>query len=126
MPWTAGARGRVVATYEAQYADPISFQRGEAITITEREEPWRENPDWMWVWCEDARGKSGWVPVSYVERRGARDGVGLRDYSAVELSVAAGAAVTVEEEEGGWLLCATDDGRRGWVPREHVEEGEPR
>lgn len=124
MTWTAGAHGRVTTTYTAQYADPISFARGETITVTERAEPWRDNSAWMWVWCEDARGKSGWVPEGFFERRGegAGAGVGLRDYSAVELSVAQGERVTVEDEVAGWLLCVTDDGRRGWVPLECVEE----
>jgi hypothetical protein len=122
MSWGTGTRGRVVASYAAQYADPITFRRGETIVVTDREEPWRENPARMWVWCEDARGKSGWVPTSYVERHDGGSGVGLRDYSAVELSVSPGELVTVEEEVAGWLLCDTDDGRRGWVPLECVEE----
>ncbi|MGH2484388.1 MAG: SH3 domain-containing protein [Ktedonobacterales bacterium] len=120
MSWTSGARARVTANYEAQYADPITFTRGEEIAVTDREEPWRDNPDWLWVWCTDARGKSGWVPKGYVERRGAT-GVGLRDYSAVELSVTAGELLTVEDEAAGWLLCATEGGRRGWVPLECVD-----
>lgn len=121
MPWTSGARGRVITAYTAQYPDPITFARGETITVTGREGPWRQNPAWMWVWCEDARGKSGWVPTSYVERRGEGIGSGLRDYSAVELSVLAGELLTVEDEEAGWLLCVTEDGRRGWIPLECVE-----
>ena len=60
----------------------------------------------------------------HVERRGEGIGVGLRDYSAVELSVTAGERVTVEDEAAGWLLCVTDDGRRGWVPLECVESVE--
>jgi hypothetical protein len=121
MPWTPGARVRVTTSYEAQYADPITFHAGEEVAVTDREEPWQENPDWVWVWCTDARGKSGWVPRGYVQRRGAA-GVGLRDYSAVELTVVTGAMLTVEEEQAGWLLCVADDGRRGWVPLECMEK----
>ncbi|HKV85892.1 MAG TPA: SH3 domain-containing protein, partial [Ktedonobacterales bacterium] len=88
--------------------------------VSDRVDRWRENPEWLWIWCTDARGKSGWVPAGAIERRGAT-GLGSRDYSAVELSVTAGEALTVEEELSGWLLCATDDGRRGWVPLDCVE-----
>lgn len=121
MPWTAGARGRVTTSYTAQYPDPITFARGEMITVTDREEAWRDNPAWLWVWCEDTRGKSGWVPEGAFERRGAGAGIGLRDYSAVELTATEGERGTVEEEASGWLLCVTDDGRRGWLPLECVE-----
>lgn len=104
MRWTPGARARVIATYEAQYADPVTFRHGEEVVVTDRVDRWRDNPDWLWIWCTDARGRSGWVPAGAIERHGAT-GLGLRDYSAVELSVTAGDALRQQARQRAHRLC---------------------
>jgi hypothetical protein len=40
----------------------------------------------------------------------------LRDYTARELSVRAGAEVTVGEVISGWVWASDADGRAGWIP----------
>ena len=102
------AAHRVVSRYTRQYADPIAVRAGEPIT------PGKEDHEYPgWIWCTDARGRSGWVPLAIVDRDA---GVARRDYSALELSVEPGELVTVEEEESGWALCRNATGSRGWVP----------
>ena len=58
--------GRVVKDYRAQFADPIAVEAGEAFAVSERAEPWENNPAWMWVWCCDQQGTCGWVPLSHL------------------------------------------------------------
>src|SRR5258706_3577950 len=69
MPDTDSAeqkQGRVTSAYSAQYTDPLIVRAGEPLIESARVEPWEDNPEWMWVWCSDARGKSGWVPRDYI------------------------------------------------------------
>jgi hypothetical protein len=41
----------------------------------------------------------------------------LQDYTARELSVPAGAEVTLYRTLSGWAWVATADGRAGWIPQ---------
>jgi hypothetical protein len=117
---TSGRLCRVTADYRAQYSDPISVRAGEALEVSGREDRWDDKPDWVWLWCTDPRGKSGWMPQGYVELIGGQ-GRARRDYAATELSVSAGETVNAEQEESGWLWCTNQQGGSGWVPADHVE-----
>ena len=64
-------------------------------------------------------GKSGWVAEVVFERQG-EVGIVSCDYSAVELQVAEGEVVTIEEEYGGWAWCSNQRGERGWVPNQNL------
>jgi uncharacterized protein YgiM (DUF1202 family) len=107
---------RVVADYRAAYPDPIFMKAGERLRVGEREE---DND--AWVWCTGPSGKSGWVPVAYVQTDGDA-GTALRDYSAAELSVRTGETLDVLDEEAGWVLARDQRGSCGWVPLENVEQ----
>jgi hypothetical protein len=109
----------VTIDYTAQYQDPITLAAGETATLDGREEPWEENPDWIWVWGVNAAGKSGWIPRAWLRTEGSR-GVALADYDARELTVAAGERVSAVREESGWAWCITDADRSGWVPLSHL------
>jgi Variant SH3 domain len=109
----------VTKDYAAQYSDPITLAQGEAAALDGRAEPWEENPDWIWVWGENARGKSGWIPRPLLRVDGSR-GVALEDYDAHELSVAAGERVSAWREACGWAWCVADANRSGWVPLSHL------
>ena len=119
----ARGRGHIVADYAASNADPIAFAQGEAVVVSDRVDAWAGNPAWLWVWCTDARSKSGWVPAAYIQRRGEAS-VALREYRADELTVRAGEEVAVGADESGWLWCSNQHGHSGWVPRDHVELGD--
>jgi hypothetical protein len=118
---TRKARDDAVVTkdYAAQYTDPITLAQGEVAALDGRAEPWEDNPDWIWVWGENAAGKGGWIPRPLLRIEGAR-GVALEDYDAHELSVAAGERVSVQREACGWAWCVVDANRSGWVPVSHL------
>jgi len=105
----------VTKDYTAQYPNPITLAQGEAATLDGREEPWEDNPAWIWVWGENAAGKGGWIPRPLLRIEGSR-GVALEDYDARELSVAAGERVAATRETCGWAWCVVDTNRSGWVP----------
>jgi hypothetical protein len=109
----------VTKDYSAEYPDPITLAEGEAATLDGREEAWEGNPDWLWVWGENAAGKDGWIPPAWLRIEGAR-GVALEDYDAHELSATADERVAVSREACGWAWCVADGGRSGWVPLSHL------
>jgi SH3-like domain-containing protein len=106
---------RVTENYLRVYADPIAFERGEAIT---RERPDPEQPGWWW--CTDKRGKSGWVHESFFEEDDFRF-IALADYSALEMNAVAGDEVEVIDERAGWAWCANAAGEQGWLPLSHLQ-----
>jgi hypothetical protein len=109
----------VMKDYIAQYSDPITLAQGEAAALDGRAEPWEDNPDWIWLWGKNARGKSGWIPRPLLRIEGSR-GVALEEYDAHELSVAASKRVSVLREACGWAWCVADMNRSGWVPLSHL------
>jgi len=74
----------------------------------------------VWLWCIADTGKQGWVPETYLEHDGER-GTCLRAYSAWELTVAAGDAVAVLDEESGWCWVEAESGELGWIPASCLE-----
>lgn len=109
-------RARIVRDYRAQYANPIKFAQGELVTLGERDTEWP-----AFIWTTTADGKAGWAPFDWLKPLDDNRAEALRDYSAQELDVAAGDAVTLLHELGGWWWCEHADGRCGWVPAEHLE-----
>jgi variant SH3 domain-containing protein len=109
----------VTQDYAAQFADPITLAQGEVATLDGREEPWEDNPDWLWVWGENAAGKGGWIPRPLLRIEGS-SGVALEDYDARELSVVAGERINALREACGWAWCIADAHRSGWVPLSHL------
>jgi len=107
---------RVVAAHVATYTDTLRAKRGELVTCGRRDDEWPG-----WVWCTNAKGKSGWVPEAYLRIKGTRAAL-LRDYDASELSVSPDEILTVETEESGWLLCVNAIGQRGWIPARNAVE----
>ena len=110
---------RVITPYQSSFPDPLQLPAGLRVAVTDKKTHYEG-----WLWCTDPAGKSGWVPQSYLARRGG-SAVLLRDYDATELTVQFGEELLVSEEESGWYWCRAADGRRGWVPAEHVERSDP-
>src|SRR5690349_13105918 len=91
---------RVTKDYQAQYADPIAVEAGEAFTVSERTYAWESTPAWMWVWCTDQREKSGWVPKNIIQMdTDGRTGTTHAAYSAKELTVTTGQELLIKQEE---------------------------
>jgi len=112
----------VVTDYSAQFPDPISVNAGETFSVSDKVEPWNNNPDWLWVWCADQRGKSGWVPRDIVVLNA--DGVSgkVRDpYDATELTVTTGEELVAHQEAAGWFWCTNRAGKSGWVPLDNIK-----
>lgn len=113
----------VITEYQALYPDPLSTRAGETLNISEKVDYWNGNPDWIWLWCTDQRGKSGWVPKGAINfDASGTTGIARYDYAATELTVAVGAELVVERGESGWLWCTDQQGKSGWVPADHVTE----
>jgi hypothetical protein len=96
--------------YTARYPDPITVRAGARVLVGA--DDW-EFPGWRW--CTGPDQRSGWVPEQLLRREG-QEAVLLRDYTARELSVRAGAEVTVGEAINGWVWVTAGDGRAGWIP----------
>lgn len=112
---------RVIRDYQTVYTDPISVKADEVFTVSEKTDAWQDNPAWLWVWCTNRQGKSGWVPRNSIQLSAdGRTGTTPTAYSAVELTVTAGQELVIEGEESGWFWCRDRQGRSGWVPVSHV------
>ena len=112
---------KVIEDYQAEYADPIAVEAGETFAVSEKTSTWEDNPAWMWVWCTDQRGKSGWVPQNLIQMDAdGQTGSTHAAYNAIELTVSAGQELTIEQEESGWFWCRDQQGKHGWVPISHV------
>jgi hypothetical protein len=118
-PNASEGRCQVIREYTAEFPDPITFQAGEEISVSEKVSQWNGNPAWLWLWCTDARGKSGWTPSTFFEAHGPK-ALARYDYSAAELSASVGEILTIEGAESGWLWCLNQRGQRGWIPVDHV------
>ncbi|HEY1078243.1 MAG TPA: SH3 domain-containing protein [Fontimonas sp.] len=109
------ARIEVVQAYRAQYDDPIAFQAGEPVDVEREDAEFRG-----WYWCRDARGRQGWVHLSFLSAPQGR-ALARRDYSARELTVDAGTVAELLDHLDGWLRVRLDDGAEGWLPESHVK-----
>lgn len=106
----------VIQAYARVYENPIAFSRGQRVQVGERDQ---DNPEWIWCAATDAR--EGWVHESFLEIDLDRSsGIGTRDYTALELSVAAGEKLERLERAGGWWFCQNATGETGWVPLENI------
>jgi hypothetical protein len=104
----------VVEDYRAQYPDPIIMKTGDPLQLGE------EDVDWVgWIWCTNAAGKGGWVPLDCISGSG-ETGTALCDYSAAELTARAGECLMVLEERSGWVRATNERGETGWIPIENI------
>jgi len=116
MNITSMSQARAVTAYEAPYADPITVQAGDQVSIDST----RKTNCVGWVWCTNRAGKSGWVPETYLEQHG-NIGHMRCDYDAIELTIQVGDILTVHKAESGFFWVTDPSGRTGWVPSTHVE-----
>lgn len=105
-----GRRVCTTGAYTRAYADPLELAADECVTVVAHDTEW---PDY--VWCTNAAGRGGWVPVAYLTIRGAI-GQALRAYRANELSVIVGEKLIPLDEAGSWYWAESAAGERGWVP----------
>src|SRR5258708_37721699 len=75
---------QVIADHQALYPDPLSVMAGEPLEVSERVEDWNENPDWIWLWRTDQRGKSGWEPQDTIDFHASLTRIARSYYTATE------------------------------------------
>jgi SH3-like domain-containing protein len=86
----------IIETYKAQYGDPIYLCAGDAVEVQ------RADPDFVeWFWCRGPDGKEGWVHLSYLSQTTGR-ATAVGDYSAQELTIAAGEQSILFRTLDGW------------------------
>lgn len=112
---------QVTRDYQAEFSDPIAVEAGEAFAVSERTSAWENNAAWIWIWCTDQRGKSGFVPKNIIQMdAGGQSGSAHAAYNARELTVTVGQELVIEDEESGWFWCRNRQEKHGWVPLSHV------
>ena len=106
------------AGHEASYGDPIAVAKGQRLSLSGRKDVW-DGHRWLWAVADD--GREGWVPDSLIVEIDGRP-MAARDFSAIELTCAAGDSVVVAWETHGWAWCRKPDGKEGWVPLGNLSE----
>lgn len=97
---------RVTAPWTASYDPALAVSAGEPLSVGRR-----SDDEWPgWVWCENASGLGGWLPVEAVA-----EGRAVEEFDTREMTVAEGDEVEPGERRAGWTWCRLD-GREGWVP----------
>ena len=102
---------RVETAYDAAYPAPLSAAVGDTLRIERRDTEW---PGWLWGVASD--GVAGWVPEAWLRIMDVDTATLLRDYTARELTLAAGDLLTAAFTESGWRGATDAAGGSGWVP----------
>lgn len=113
---TTSNSARVIQAYQAPYTDPIRASAGEEVSVDRA----RTTQIPGWLWCTNARGKSGWVPAAYLDQRGDTARL-LCDYDALELTIQVGDRLICHKEESGFWWVTNQAGQNGWVPSECIQ-----
>ena len=74
----------VTKDYLTLNPDSLVIHSGEELEVGQSDEQWLE-----FVWCTTKSGKSGWVPLDFIDRHG-NTGIARCNYSAAELNVSTG------------------------------------
>lgn len=101
--------------YTAQYDDPIAFRDGDPVQVQRADTEFTE-----WLWCRGPDEKEGWVHRSFLSQCSGR-AVAISDYSAKELTVAAGEQGRLIRVLDGWAFVELDGNGVGWVPERVVD-----
>lgn len=111
----SSSRVIVREAYTAQYGDPIAFRHGDSIQVQRADAEFTE-----WFWCRGLDEKEGWVHRSFLSQSSG-SAVALSDYSAKELTVAAGERARMIRVLDGWAFVELERGEVGWVPERVLE-----
>ncbi|PCF94928.1 SH3 domain-containing protein [Vreelandella nigrificans] len=111
----------VTRSHESEFPSPITFQKGDFLTVGEEYEG-AESWD-NWFFCSTSGQEPGWVPGQVIERFGGSSGRALDDYTARELNVLEGELLVGTKSLNGWVWCEKSAcPESGWVPLENLKE----
>ncbi|KAF9924534.1 Adaptor for signal transduction [Linnemannia zychae] len=115
---TVEASGMAVALYEweAKRDDELNVKVGDVFKIKSKGHGW---------WVVQRDDEIGWIPASILSESSSEDGyfsaegVAIFDFTKTgpnELSIKTGDKLKIFRRHQHWLLAATVEGQRGWVP----------
>jgi hypothetical protein len=102
---------KVVHAYERPYADPVKGRAGNRLVPDLS----RKTDLFGWIWCRNEAGQEGWAPRNWMTAEGEAFRL-VRDFDAIELTVAVGQTVQVHFSESGFCWVTAPSGEVGWVP----------
>lgn len=105
----------VRTAHRTAYPNPIRLRVGDAVVVQRADD---EYPGWHW--CTGPDGAEGWVHESCLSTT-TSPAAAVRNYSAVELTVAGGERGRVLETLGDWAYIQLEDSRVGWIPSKNIE-----
>lgn len=115
------SQAKVVSAHIPVHDDPIQLSLGEEVAVHHADSEFEG-----WYWCRSSAGKEGWVHEHFLSGVD-KTATAIKNYSAMEVTVAEGSHVRIRECLGGWAHIIRDDGVIGWVPanslRPLVESG---
>lgn len=111
----------IIRTYKTSYPDPITLNEGDVVQLGEKE----TKPEWS-GWIRASKdGIEGWIPEQIVEILPDGSGKVTEFYTAKELDVNEGDAVTFLKELNGWYWVRHSlTNEEGWIPKEITEPTE--
>lgn len=101
---------RIVSPWTASYPEALIVCAGQKLALG------RTDEEWPFIWCTDSFGKSGWIPLSLIEKVADSVGICRAGYSTRELDVVSGELVMLESSESGWSWVTNQLVASGWVP----------
>lgn len=111
---------KVIKSHKTEYLNPIKVSAGDILKLGEYapEEEWKE-----WIWAENTRNQSGWVPVQFINfSKDKLTGFILEDFSAKELNVEVEQLVIKLKSINGWSwVKRLNDNLEGWIPNENIK-----
>jgi hypothetical protein len=109
---------RCIKEYQTPYPNSIVFREGEQVVVGEE---YDQDPTWKgWFRCQGTEGQVAWIPIDYLEKDNLHSFL-LKDYDAKELNLVIDEIVKITEVIGGFGKAINMEGKKGWVPINHLE-----
>lgn len=113
-------RVRVIESRPRDHVRNLSVQEGDVVGVGHRNQQYPELR-----WCTPESGHSGWMAESYLEYASPTEAVVKKAFDAAQLTVFEGEVLDVLDIVGEWLLCRSERGIQGWVPRRILVDVSP-
>ena len=108
---TVSIRFTANADYEDRDPSPLELREGDEVSVGPSDRTWPG-----WVWAEDRRGRTGFVPEEILEPLGEGRYAALETYDPTVLPVKRGDTLDSLRHIHGWHWCRNTHQKEGWVP----------